>query len=208
MVQQNLSWDSHVNRIALKISRTIGIINKLKHFVPLNVLLTLYNSLVLPHMNYGLLIWGHRSERIFKLQKKAVRIISQSKYNSHSEPIFKTLKLLKIQDIYKLQQLKIIHKIINKSIPKYFETMNLIFFHDIHTHNTRHKNTALVPKIKHEFARNCIRYDMPRIMNNTSLCIVNKITTHSLYGYGQYIKKGMIESYSVICSILNCYIIM
>ncbi len=59
-----------------------------------NVLI--YNSLIVSHINYGLLIWGFACEQIAKLQKKAIRIMSVSKYNDHTEPIFKQLHLLKI----------------------------------------------------------------------------------------------------------------
>ena len=83
-----------------KNSWTNGILNRLKRVVPMQVKLALYNSLVLSHINYGLLAWGHVQERIFKLQKKSVRIITCSKYNAHSMPIFKKLKMLKLEDIY------------------------------------------------------------------------------------------------------------
>ena len=122
-IQENLGWETHTNKIANKISRVIRIINKLKHFVPVYILKTLYNSLILPHINYGLLLWGYRCERIFKLQKKAIRIITCSKYNSYSEPLFKSTKLLKIKDIMKVQQLKFIYKLMNNSTPAYFESM-------------------------------------------------------------------------------------
>ena len=52
-----------------------------------NILKILYNSLVLPHLQYCILSWGFESDRIFKLQKRAVRIITCSKYNAHTEPL-------------------------------------------------------------------------------------------------------------------------
>ena len=51
----------HVIRVANKISKTIGIINKLKYQLPQTTLLTIYNSLILPHLNYCLLAWGQDS---------------------------------------------------------------------------------------------------------------------------------------------------
>jgi hypothetical protein len=114
-INKHLNWEPHINIIANKISRPIGILNKLKHFLPQNILCTVYNSLILCHLNYGKLVWGHTGIRLFKLQKKAMRIISLSKYNSYTETIFKKLKMLKLEDIYKLQQLKFYHKLINKT---------------------------------------------------------------------------------------------
>ena len=55
-------------------------------FTP-NILKILYNSLILPHLQYCILSWGFKSDRIFKLQKRAVRIITYSKYNAHTEPL-------------------------------------------------------------------------------------------------------------------------
>ena len=92
-LHENLKWDAHVHHISNKISRVIGIISRLKNYIPAHILLTLYNSLILPHLYYGILMWGyHNTERIFRLQKKAIRVISNSAYNAHSEPLFKSLK--------------------------------------------------------------------------------------------------------------------
>ena len=46
----------------------------------------LYNSLILPHINYCIMAWGYQSNRMFKLQKRAIRIVAKSKYNAHPEP--------------------------------------------------------------------------------------------------------------------------
>ena len=88
-INNHLNWQSHTNKIANKISKTIGILNKLKHFLPPNTLYIMYNALILPHINYGLLLWGHQAHQIVKLQKKAIRIISLNKYNAHTSLIFK-----------------------------------------------------------------------------------------------------------------------
>ena len=50
----HLKWDSHINKIALKISSATGIIYKLKNIFPQNILLTLYNTIILPHIHYGI----------------------------------------------------------------------------------------------------------------------------------------------------------
>ena len=62
---------------------------------PTEILLAIYNALVLPHTNYCILSWGADSNTIFILQKKAVR--------AHKEPLFKLYNLLKIEDIYKFR---------------------------------------------------------------------------------------------------------
>ena len=44
---------------------------------------TLYNTLILPHLYYGILLWGHDNTRFHMLQKRAIRTITISKYNAH-----------------------------------------------------------------------------------------------------------------------------
>ena len=82
-LNEHLTWKNHVNKIANKISRSIRILNKLKRCLPQDTLYLLYNSLVLSHLNYGILAWGYQTDRLYKLHKKAVKIICLGKFNCH-----------------------------------------------------------------------------------------------------------------------------
>ena len=86
VIHENLFWSSHQKRICSKISKYIGILNKLKHFFPQNILLNLYNSFILPHLQYCNIIWEADYSTNLKLQKRAVRSITFSHFLSHSEP--------------------------------------------------------------------------------------------------------------------------
>ena len=80
--------------------------NKLKFTLPQNILINIYNSLIIPHHNYLIMFLGSENNRVSKLHKKAVRIIREESRLSHTDPIFEELNLLKINDIYRLQLLK------------------------------------------------------------------------------------------------------
>ena len=84
LIDENLSWKYHINKISTKIARVIGVMSKLKRLVPSYTLKLMYNSLILPHINYGITLWGHKAERLQKLQKRAVRVLTKSKYNAHT----------------------------------------------------------------------------------------------------------------------------
>ncbi len=88
----------------------MGILNRLKRFLPIQTNVLIYNSLALSHLNFCILLWGFKCGKLFKLQKQMVRILSLSKYNAHTDPLFKILKLLKVNDIFKLQGLKFYYK--------------------------------------------------------------------------------------------------
>ena len=81
----------------------------------------LYNSLLLPHINYCLTTWGYQCNRLQKRQKRAIRIITLSKYNDHTAPLFKKLNLLTIKDILALQELKLYYKFIHNNLPPYIQ---------------------------------------------------------------------------------------
>ena len=84
MFNSHMDWNRHINCISMKISRSIGILCRLKDVYPQSVL-TLYNTSILSHFYYCLLLWGS----IPLAQKKAVRIIDSSHYIAHTEPICK-----------------------------------------------------------------------------------------------------------------------
>ena len=86
-LDKHVNWNAHTDNISNQISSVIGIINGIKHFVPPTILKTIYNTLILPHLHHGILLWGLNSERIFKLQKRttwAIRATTCSKYNSYT----------------------------------------------------------------------------------------------------------------------------
>ena len=156
--------------------------------------------------NYGLLLWGYSCKRIELLQKKAVRIISLSKYNAHTEPILKQLKMLKVSDILKLQTLKLFYKYKHGQLPIYL--LNMPFYHnqDIHSHNTRSRRQIHLGRPAHAFASKSLRYNLPTLVNNTAPEILNKIDTHSLAGFAGYIKYQYLYAYQEECQLLHCYI--
>ena len=97
-INETMTWSSHVRKIASKIGRTVGVLHKLKHFLLKDASKTIYNSLISPRLHLGVLSWGLKSSRIHKLQKKAVRAITSSKFYAHTEPLFERLNILKISD--------------------------------------------------------------------------------------------------------------
>jgi len=120
-IDENLTWKNQIDNISKNISRGIGILYKLKHFVPEKILFSLYCTLILPYINYCILAWGNAAkkymEKIFKLQKKALRIISDSEYRSHSSPLFKKYKQLNVYDIYDVELHTFMYKHFHRQLP-------------------------------------------------------------------------------------------
>ena len=204
VLDSQLRWNAHINKISKKLSKANGILSKIKNTVPKSTLKILYFSLVNSHLDYGLLCWGHKANQMDILQKKAIRIITKSKYNAHTEPLFKKLNILKVHDLYKIKLYKLYFKIINKTIPKYFKESKLLIKKEtIHSHDTRGTKFA-IQRVIHTFAEGCPRHQLPILLNDTEDNILDKAETHSENGLASYAKKEIIEKYSYTCRIQNC----
>ena len=108
------------------ISRVIGIMYRLKDIYPKIILLTLYNSIIVPHLNYCILTWGSKivnGHKIHYLQKKTSRIITDSDHIAHSEPICKELRILKVTEMFQLTIWKLYFKLMNNVLPPYYNYM-------------------------------------------------------------------------------------
>ena len=97
-IDQHLTWKTHDNLIAAKISKSVGLLYKAKYYLPSKSLLTLYYALISPYLTYCNLIWAStyvtNLQRIYLLQKRAVRAISKADYKASSKPLFANLKIL------------------------------------------------------------------------------------------------------------------
>ena len=107
LLDENLSWKYHLSQLSKKLSRTCGILLKIRNYLSTDILRCIYNSLFMSFLQYGIAIWGKTFssyiEPIFKLQKKAIRTISHQTVLSHSLPLFKGLQLLRVSDVFKLK---------------------------------------------------------------------------------------------------------
>jgi hypothetical protein len=120
------------------------------------LLKNIYYSVVYSHLNYGIQAWGSASsndlEKLLILQKKAVRIMSGVQYFQiydqppgplpASEPLFKNLEILKINDIFKLNIGKFIYNTLANESPSIFSDW-FIYNHLVHEHATR-LNAAII----------------------------------------------------------------
>ena len=152
-VDTNLNWKKHTEKVANRCSKKIGVLNRLKYVLPLCIKTMLYNTLILPHITYGIMVWGYQRNRLNKIQKKAIRIITSNKYNSHTEPLFKQLNMLKLEDLLKLQQLKFYFKFNEGSLPVYLQNWDITPNARVHNYNTRELGCIHTFKVKHEFAK-------------------------------------------------------
>ena len=122
MIDSHLSWKPQVDFVVKKIRRSIGILSKLRHYIDLSILLKLYYALSYRFFFiYGIIIWGNTYEStlkpIFILQKKALRTITFSQYDSPSSPLFKSLQVIKFYDLVTFHIATFMYKFHNQLLP-------------------------------------------------------------------------------------------
>ena len=206
-INKSLNWKSHVNVSCNKVLKYIAVIHRTKKYLPFSVLQTMYKSLILPIIYYGLLLWGPHCERLFLLQKRIMRVITNSKYIAHTDPIFKTLNLLKLPDLYRQQLYKLYYKIKKQTVPAYFRHILTEVVNPYNTRNTFFK----YPIARHEYTRKTCLYQVINYVNYPPSNPLMKLRTdmsdtHSITGFALYHKNRTLESYSLHCRIIDCYV--
>ena len=92
MIDSDLSWKNHIDFICHKISKSIGIIAKLRHYMPRHLLLTIYNTLITPYLTYGISAWSYCAKthlnRLLILQKRVLRLFFSCRACEHAIPLF------------------------------------------------------------------------------------------------------------------------
>ena len=202
---ENMSWKTHLNKLSNKLAKISGVLNRMKNILPTNIMRTLYHSMVHSHMNYGILAWGFECSRIVKIQKKLIRIITCAKYNAHTEPLFKAMDILKVDDLFNLNALKFYYNHSHDKLPHYFKSMHFNALSEIHPYNTRFNHHIPANHTRMVSAQNCIRHYISKILSKSPQSIISKISTHSLHGFTNFIKE-YISYYSETCALRNCYI--
>ena len=121
LVDENLKFKSHISKISGIVSRHVGILGRARYLLNKNLLLMLYNALILPYLTYCVCIWGSNYQStlhpIIVAQKRAIRVIAGVPPRTHTTPLFQDLKILKFDDLVHYQILNILHDFLNGRLP-------------------------------------------------------------------------------------------
>jgi ribonuclease P/MRP protein subunit RPP40 len=140
LVDEKLEWSEHISHVKAKLSSSLYALSSSKNDLTPNLLLMLYNALVYPYLSYGVLLWSSTYKthlnKIVIIQKKAVRIIANAPYYSHTNNIFHQYNILKFTDICNLYLGKYMYQQLNSLLPEPLSD-TYSSCSDIHAHNTR-----------------------------------------------------------------------
>ena len=187
IIDDKLKFNLHINENTKKNSKNNGILYKLKQYVPCNILLSIYHSIIECYINYCNLIFGNAAgTHISPLeiaQKKAIRIVANQPPRSHTNPIFSSLKILKISDLYKY----------NLGIYMWKNEINFAQYFQINLYNTR-SGDHYVPSVQRlTLAQNQSIYH--QVLLNWHDIPLDIKSSPSLVGFKRKYKSHLISYY-------------
>ena len=143
LLDSNLSWKTHLTELSKKLAGTAGLFYKIRHYAPTDTLTSLYHGIFAPFISYGLSVWGSSYptyvDPIFILQKKILKIITFNEVTVSSAPLFGSLQILKLNDLFKLQVTSFVYECLNNLAPIYFRDYftSIHFIHSIGTRQSK-----------------------------------------------------------------------
>ena len=195
-IDEHLTWLKQITKVRLKISSALFMLRNVRNLVSSEIKRMLYMSLLNSHIVYGLLIWGPMSaagerSKIYKQQKKAVRIIHSAKFNAHASPLFKKYEILTINDLISLELGKFMFSYVHGDLPRpllsLFESNS-----EFHSYNTRGKHFASTPKFKNGLTGKSYLVKGPSIW--TSLAYDLKNST-SIKNFAKKHREAVLSAY-------------
>ena len=168
-IDSTLSWKEHIVDISTKIKPKLGALTRLSKILPLSQLSTIYMTTIQPYIDYGLIIWGHRSQQnlnvIQKFQNRAARLVTRNFDKTiRSSEIISTLKWHSVsQRLFYLTNIfmfKCINNIASEYFNEYFTLRYSIY------PGTRNFDKLQLPQVRTETAHNSFHFQGPTLWNS------------------------------------------
>lgn len=123
VMDSELTFSAHIAGLARKINSRLGVLGRVRKFLPQDLRVMLYNALVLPHFDYASIVWSNThakyTDRLASLQARAGRIILGLPRLSSSERVLRTLEWIPMKDRWNIQRAGMMFKVAQKKVPDY-----------------------------------------------------------------------------------------
>ena len=180
ILENTLSWNSHISHISKKIAKSVGILTRARQMLNKKILTQLYYSFLYPYIMYCNVIWGNSPDKhlwqIFKLQKRAMRVIANIRRRDSTQQAFNELRILRLPELYIYSVLIFVFKFKNGLLPATFND----FFtenREYHRYPTRGATNLRAPRAKLKIASTFVKTTGTNLWNRytPTMAQTNKI---------------------------------
>ena len=198
LLDSNLSWKFHLTELSKKLARTDGLFYKIRHYAPMDILILLYYGLFESFLSYGVSVWGSTypmyTDPIFILQKRILKIITFNEVTVSSTPLFDSLQILKLSDLFKLQVTSFVYECLNSLAPIYFREYftSIQSIHSIGTRQSKKGDLYALRCNTTQYGLRSIHYSGVRIWNSLPVAIRN---SQSLPNFKEKMKAYIFSFY-------------
>ena len=195
---ENLNWKTHIEYVTKKISQSCGALAKIRHCVDTKTLVNVYYALINSYVRYGIVVWGGATQNVLKplltAINKAVRIITFAPYgNLDLRPAYNQLKLLTLEDTYKLEIAKFTYKSKNEMLPITIgNQFNVSSEHIDHHYFVRNRQRTARVQCNSRTGEKSVQYKSLHLWNNLPAEIKN---SESLNVFKKAYKNLLLENY-------------
>ena len=161
IVDDRLTWIHHIDYICKKVSKSIGLLHKLKKYLNVQSMINMYYCFVYPYFQYCNEVWGNaystHLNRLNLLQKRVIRLIANVDRHHHTDQFFAKFKIIKFHRINEYMIGQIMYKAYWNLLP--ISLASLFVRNDsVHHHNTRQKYDFHPPKPKSNLLKMSVSY--------------------------------------------------
>ena len=151
IVDQNLSWKAHVDKVHKTVSMLLAKFRRIKPFLPTDARIRYVQAFIFPHFDYCSTVWGSAQlDRLYKLQKRAARMVFDLPTKTPTKPLLKRLNWMSVKDRVEYRRTVMVYRSLNGTAPQYMKDM-FTNVSDVSSRNTRYVDSSrlYLPAGKH-----------------------------------------------------------
>ena len=172
-LDETLSWEEHIEAICKKVGAGIGMLKRIKPFVPAQMLQPIYSAMIQPYFDYCSPLWHTCNktlkDKLQKYQNRAARIIAGASYEIRSADVLQTLKWENLESRRVITKATLMYKILNDHSAQNLKELltrrnSLQTAYDLRNS----QNDLALPKPRCEFLKKSFKYSGSKLWNNLS----------------------------------------
>ena len=205
-VDAKLTFRCHISKLKVKLSRGLFALSTSRNDSPLRIRMNIYYCLFESHLRFASNLYGSATtsnlEEIFTMQKQAIRFVSNAPFYSHTSNLFYDLKILKFEDLLRMERVSFVHKYKHNRLPPAFSKSFLLDVDPLDLTRRADIHSLVPPKIPNKLFSRLPQTLLARSWNELSFVLRSEGDLHL---FKAEFKRITLNSYIFTCSKTACY---